>query len=115
MSDSIFNLYDDIPFDLPPEQFPEAEQFLELARSPHVRIERIVSHGHTTPLETWYDQIDNEWVVVLKGSAQIFFDGDEEPRLLQVGDTINIPAHRRHRVVWTDPQNPTVWLAIHYK
>ena len=25
-----------------------------------------------------------------------------------------IPAHRRHRVEWTDPEAPTVWLALHY-
>ena len=27
---------------------------------------------------------------------------------------VNIPAHRRHRVEWTDPHEPTIWLAVHY-
>jgi cupin 2 domain-containing protein len=30
------------------------------------------------------------------------------------GDYINIPAHEKHRVAWTSPDGPTIWLAVHY-
>jgi cupin 2 domain-containing protein len=77
-----------------------------------VRIERIVSHGHVSPEGFWYDQDQHEWVLVLRGAARLRFeDGVVE---MQAGDFVNIPAHRRHRVEWTTPDEPTVWLAVHY-
>jgi cupin 2 domain-containing protein len=39
---------------------------------------------------------------------------DEVPVEMMAGSYLNIPAHRRHRVEWTDPQQPTIWLLIHY-
>jgi cupin 2 domain-containing protein len=27
---------------------------------------------------------------------------------------VHIPPHARHRVAWTDSQEPTVWLALHH-
>jgi cupin 2 domain-containing protein len=77
-----------------------------------VRIERIISHGHASPEGFWYDQDQHEWVVVLKGAARLQF----ENRMVEMksGDFINIPAHRRHRVEWTTPDEPTIWLAVFY-
>lgn len=89
----------------------EQERFDELLRAEHLRIERIVSQGQTSP--DWYDQIDNEWVMVLEGSGTILFEDGVEVELNK-GDYIDIPAHRRHKVIWTDPDNLTVWLAIFY-
>jgi cupin 2 domain-containing protein len=109
MTDSVFNLFENVPNSL------DDEQFLELVRSPHVSIERIVSTGHTTPRDTWCDQPENEWVVVLQGAAEILFEGEEQPRALKAGDALNIPSHCRHRVVRTDSTQPTVWLAVHYE
>ena len=43
------------------------------------------------------------------------FEEEAEPRKMIPGDWITIEAHRRHRVNWTDPAQPTVWLAIHYR
>jgi cupin 2 domain-containing protein len=43
------------------------------------------------------------------------FEDEPEPRLLRPGDYLLIPAYRRHRVEWTDPTQPTVWLALHYR
>jgi cupin 2 domain-containing protein len=40
--------------------------------------------------------------------------GDEHPVEMKPGDFLNIPAHRRHRVEWTTPGEPTIWLAVHY-
>ena len=78
-----------------------------------VCIERIISKGHTSPDTGWYDQPKNEWVMVLKGEAVIAFQGEPEIRLA-AGSYIDIAAHKKHRVSWTDPNNETIWLAVHY-
>jgi cupin 2 domain-containing protein len=80
--------------------------------APGVRIERIVSHGEASPPGFWYDQAEGEWVMLLAGAARLRFADEPEPRALGPGDCIHIAAHRRHRVVWTDPDRPTVWLAV---
>jgi cupin 2 domain-containing protein len=90
------------------------EQFSTLVTTENVRIERIVSHGHASPEGFWYDQQLAEWVIVLKGSAELLFEHEAGPRRLRPGDYVHIPAHRRHRVSATDPQEPTVWLAVHH-
>jgi len=78
-----------------------------------IRIERIVSHGETSPEGFWYDQDETEFVVVLSGAARLAF-ADGEMMLLGPGDWVDIAPHRRHRVEWTDPTQPTVWLAVFY-
>jgi cupin 2 domain-containing protein len=97
--------------DLPPAS--ESETIEELLAAPGVRIERIVSHGHASPDGFWYDQDRAEWVMVLRGSAGLMFEGESAPRTLKAGDHVHIPAHARHRVVWTAPDEPTIWLAVH--
>jgi len=99
--------------DLPPET--AAEQITDLAHAEGLRIERIVSHGQASPPGFWYDQDWAEWVIVLRGSAALLFEGEGEPRHLQLGDYVHIPAHARHRVVWTEPGRPTIWLAVHHR
>jgi cupin 2 domain-containing protein len=91
------------------------EQITTLLQAPDVRIERIVSTGHATAPDHWYDQDQAEWVLVLAGSAGLIFEGEAEPLLLEPGSYVHIAAHVRHRVVWTDPSTPTVWLAIHFR
>ncbi|MBT4598682.1 MAG: cupin domain-containing protein [Methylococcales bacterium] len=90
------------------------EQVEELLSQPNVKIERILSKGQTSPETGWYDQDKNEWVVVLQGAGDITFDDGDKVRL-QPGDHLNIPAHRRHKVSWTDPDSVTVWLAVFYQ
>jgi len=85
-----------------------------LTRS-RVRIERIVSFGQASPPGFWYDQEEGEWVVVLAGAARLRFADESEVRLLGPGDWLDIVPHRRHRVEWTDPMTPTIWLAIFYQ
>jgi cupin 2 domain-containing protein len=102
------NLFAEIP-----ARFPE-ELLQTLLRAPGLRIERIVSLGHASPEGFWYDQDAPEWVLVLAGGARLRFEG-EEPIELRSGSFVNIPAHARHRVDWTDPNEPTIWLAIHYQ
>lgn len=91
------------------------ELFTTLLSTPNVRIERIVSHGHASPPDFWYDQPEAEWVLVLSGAAGLALEGEAAPRTLRRGDHLNIPAHVRHRVEWTDPAEPTVWLAMHHR
>jgi cupin 2 domain-containing protein len=92
-----------------------AEQITALLTTPNVRIERIVSRGHTSPPDFWYNQPQGEWVIVLAGSAAVAFEGETSPRTLRSGDHLHIPAHTKHRVVSTDAGEPTVWLAVHYR
>lgn len=88
------------------------EAFETLLRWPGARLERIVSGGQTTPEGEWYDQAWDEWVMVLSGAARLLVEGEGE-RDLRPGDALLLPAHCRHRVTWTDPAQPTVWLALH--
>ncbi len=90
---------------------PAGEEVTALLARPDVTIERIVSTGQASPPGFWYDQDFDEWVVVLAGAARLALDGEAE-RYLLPGDHLLIPAHRRHRVVWTHPALPTVWLAL---
>jgi len=91
------------------------ERVTSLLHTPHLRIERIISTGQASPVDQWYDQEWDEWVILLRGGARLLFEGAAEAQSLRPGDFLNIPAHRRHRVVWTDPEQATVWLAVHYR
>jgi cupin 2 domain-containing protein len=99
------NLFTNLPAHLP------EELFTTLLQASGVRIERIVSYGHQSLESFWYDQPAGEWVIVLKGAARIEF----EDRTIEMnpGDIIDIPAHTKHRVVWSSPDEFTVWLAVH--
>ncbi|MBV8890016.1 MAG: cupin [Alphaproteobacteria bacterium] len=99
--------------DLPRAGAAEAVQAL-LAR-PDLRIERIVSHGQASAPGFWYDQEEGEWVLLLAGAARLRFADEDAARLLSAGDWLDIAPRRRHRVDWTDPSGPTVWLAVFYR
>lgn len=88
--------------------------FDDLIRHRHIRIERILSKGQTSPESGWYDQDEHEWMVVLQGAGTIAFEDGSEVKLA-AGDYLNIPARQRHKVSWTDPETVTVWLAVFYK
>jgi cupin 2 domain-containing protein len=92
----------------------DTEKFTDLLTTPGLRLERIVSLGQTTPQGEWLDQDRAEWVILLRGAARLLFEGETSARDLKPGDYVTIPAHRRHRVDWTTPDEPTVWLALHY-
>jgi cupin 2 domain-containing protein len=99
-------------------QLPDArlaERANVLLTRPGLRIERIVSLGQASPPGFWYDQEEAEWVLLLAGAARLRFADEADARLLGPGDWLEIAAHRRHRVDWTDPSLPTIWLAIFYK
>ncbi|PSS58788.1 cupin domain-containing protein [Pseudomonas sp. BBP2017] len=90
------------------------EHFDELLARPGLRIERIVSHGQASPAGFWYDQPQGEWVLVLTGSAGLRLEHESAERVLRPGDFVEIPAHCKHRVEWTDSEQATVWLAVHF-
>jgi len=100
------NLFEGIPAQLP-EELTET-----LLHAAHVRVERIVSHGQASPPDFWYDQQQHELVFVLQGAARLRLE--KESVELETGDWLNIPAHQKHRVEWTAPDQPTIWLAIFY-
>jgi cupin 2 domain-containing protein len=102
------NLFANVPLNL------QAEQITELLTCRNLKIARIVSHGQASPPGFWYDQDDDEWVILLTGSAGLRFEQEEAATALGVGDYVHIPAHTRHRVEWTDPSHATIWLAIHH-
>lgn len=102
------NIYSNIPKDIPKEIFEE------IISVENCRIQRIISKGHSTPDDQWYDQDKDEWVILLQGSAGLLFEGSDIPIKLQPGDYLHIPAHVKHRVEWTDNNIETIWLAVRY-
>lgn len=98
------NLFSAIPTDLP-------QELTTVLRTGQCRIERIVSRGHASAPSSWYDQPEDEFVLVLQGGARLAFPDGREARL-DPGDWCILPAHQRHRVAWTDPDHETVWLAV---
>ncbi len=103
-----FNLFD------PLSDASTAEAVDVLLSRPGVRIERIVSLGQASPPGFWYDQDEHEWVLLLAGAACLRFKDEPEARKLAPGNCVDIEPHRRHRVDWTDPEAPTIWLAVFY-
>lgn len=102
------NLLQSIPEDL------SQEVFEDLLTGGNFRLERIVSKGQCSEPDFWYDQDEHEWVVVLKGYARLQYQSGEEIEL-KAGDHIQIPAHTKHRVSYTTPDEETIWLAIFYQ
>ncbi|OEU60592.1 MAG: cupin [Desulfuromonadales bacterium C00003094] len=101
------NIFDALPADV------SHEIFEDIVRTSHVRIERIISKGQASPEVGWYDQDENEWVIVLEGSGSILFK-DGMQVVLNKGDYLNIPAHSKHKVLGTDQEGLTIWLAVFY-
>jgi cupin 2 domain-containing protein len=93
----------------------DEEEFAALFERPGLKIERIVSCGQASPPGFWYAQPQNEWVILLKGGAGLRFEDETSEQALSPGDYVFIPAGKRHRVEWTSPAEPTVWLAVHFE
>ena len=102
------NIFSTIP------QGTDKETIEVILGSGNLRIERIISGRHSTPDGQWYDQEQDEWVILLLGSAAVMFEGSSEAITLRPGDYVSIPAHVKHRVEWTERGEETIWLAVHY-
>ena len=85
-----------------------------LAKGKNVRIERIVSKRHASQDGFWYDQDQAEWIVVVQGSAELEFASPQRKVTLLPLEHLLIPAHCRHRVVWTSTSTETIWLAVFF-
>ena len=105
---NVENLFSNIP-----KKFPE--EILETLReNKNFKLERIISSGQSTPAGKWFDQEKDEWVLLLKGKAGLRFENESEVIELTPGDHLLIPAHKKHRLEWTDEKQKTVWLALHF-
>jgi cupin 2 domain-containing protein len=109
MTVDIMNIFSGIK-----NQSPE-EIFETIIKTNQFKIERIISSRQSTDNEKWYDQDLDEWVILLKGSAGLLFESNNERIIMKPGDYVSIPAHQKHRVEWTDPKEETIWLAVHYQ
>lgn len=98
------NLLADLPSIAPEERFET------LFATPVCRVERIVSFGHASPPGFWYEQDEDEWVVLLAGSAVLAF-ADGRVLGLRAGDWVSLPARCRHRV--ESVSDDALWLAVH--
>jgi cupin 2 domain-containing protein len=87
------------------------EDFLTLAQMGNGRVERIVSNGQRSPKDFWYDQPENEWVLLLQGRASLQFEDGHIVRL-KAGDYLLIASHTKHRVEETSPDS--IWLVVYY-
>lgn len=101
------NLYDQV------NRHHPGEDCTTLVETPFIEIKRIVSLNHPSPETGWYNQKETEWVTVLQGAAKLEFKSGEKVEM-KPGDHLVIPAQREHRVIWTSPDQETVWLAVHY-
>lgn len=101
------NIFKEIPQHLP-------EELIEvLSKKDSIKIERIISRGHSSPKNFWYNQEMDEFVILLSGSAIISFDTGESFNIKK-GDYLIIPAHQKHRVEKTDSKIDSIWLAVHF-
>lgn len=102
------NLFHNLPLDR------SAEVVDLLHQRAGLKIERIISNGQASPPGFWYDNPQEEWVLLLSGAAALTLEGKAAQHIMHPGDWLHIPAHCRHRIEWTDAGQPTVWLAVHH-
>ncbi len=93
-------------FDFPKKKF-EKEITKIIHESKNVKIEKILSDGHTT---SWQDQEKAEWVCLLEGKAELEFEDGKKK--LKKGDSILILPHEKHRVSKT---TKCVWLCVFFE
>lgn len=105
-------MLDNLYANLPPLGASE-EQFTPLLNEPGLIVQRIVSTGQSSPPGFWYEQPEAEWVLLISGEASLRFEDEAVAHRLKPGDYLDIAAGRRHRVDWTTPDAPTIWLVIH--
>ena len=100
------NLLTGVPTSIPDEIFET------IISKSNIKIERIISKGHKSEPNFWYDQDKSEWILILKGEARLQFE--DKSIYLTSGDYLNIAPHQKHRIDWTTPESETIWLAVFY-
>jgi cupin 2 domain-containing protein len=106
MTIRVQNLFANLP------ELPGSEQLMSLFENPSIKIQRIVSQTYSSPPGFWYDQEEDEWVIVMRGEAILEFEAGELVGMKE-GDYVTIPRHVRHRIRQTYPK--TIWLAVHIR
>lgn len=101
------NIYKNIPVNA------GEEVFQDIINNDNIRIERIVSFGPESNDGKWYEQDENEWVIILKGSAKIIFE--EKSLILNSGDYLLIESGCKHKVEILEKHKETVWLAVFFR
>lgn len=108
MSIKCSNIFSDLPDNT------DEENVERLLSASDLTLQRIISRGQHTPDGQWYDQHENEWVILIKGAATLLIEEGHQLINMQAGDYVYLPAHCRHRVEWTDPEQHSIWLAVHH-
>lgn len=101
-----YNVFEELPIN------KNEELFFEIFKNETIKIEKIVSNGQTSPDNFWYEQKENEFVLLLEGFAIVEFEDFEME--LKKGDCLNIKAMQKHRVKFTSLNETTVWFAVFY-
>ena len=101
-----YNIFDKVIID------KNEENFFQIFKNESIRVERIVSNGQKSPEDFWYEQIENEYILLLSGNAILEFEDFEVE--LKNGDCLNIEAMQKHRVKFTSLDEPTIWFAVFY-
>jgi len=104
---TLSNIFKSIPSNLGNEVFEH------IVKNDNITIERIISKGHQSPPQGWFDQDKSEWVLLIQGSATIAFKGKDDIHLT-TGDHLLISAHEKHRVLTTSIEPEAIWLAVHF-
>jgi cupin 2 domain-containing protein len=97
---------------LPPPSGQGEEEISSHLQTPHLRLEHIVSRGQVSPRGFWYDQMDPEWILLLRGTATLDF-GEAGLLELKAGDSLTIPARMKHRVARVS--GDALWIALHFR
>jgi cupin 2 domain-containing protein len=87
-----------------------AEEAFPLLQTKSLRLEHLVSRGQASPPGFWYDQPEDEWVLLLRGAATLAFESGSLD--LVTGDSLRIPARLRHRV--ESVSGDARWVALHF-
>lgn len=88
----------------------EEEQFELLQKGAHYRIERIMSAGHSSPESFFYDQENDEWIMLVQGEATLEVEG--KLTVLKAGDYMFLPKNCKHRIEKTSIDPACIWLCI---
>jgi|SRR3989344_7139033 len=95
-----------------PDKIPK-EIIETVVSSPNIKIERIISKGHVTSKGKWYNQEKDEFVLIIKGNAELGFENNNLVKMKE-GDYLIIPKNTKHRVEKTDLSTETIWLAVFF-
>lgn len=93
---------------------PVLENYSKLLSGKNFQLEKITSSGYKTPDDKWLIEDTNEFVMLLKGKAELLIEDGQKIKLTE-GDYFVIPKNTKHKVIRTSRKPLCYWLTIHYK